>query len=334
MTIVESVITSTRGRKNSLIENMILRKVSPEGPREGLIAVEPQNWRRDALVSAVERGGARVCSSSEATALIWASPEKPELLYDFISENHDWVQLPYAGIEPFVNILDKQRLWTCGKGVYSPAVAEHALAMILAMQRNLVSYARLAQWSKGTGRNLFGARVTILGGGGIAEDIIPLLEPFRCEITIIRKTSLPFRGANQTLQLEDLKTVLPSTDVLLIALALTKETESLIGKSELSLLPKNSIIVNVARGKHIVTEDLVQALRNKKIAGAALDVTDPEPLPPEHPLWGLPNCLITPHTANTPEMGIELLSSRVTDNVSRYIKGLELMGCINIDEGY
>jgi phosphoglycerate dehydrogenase-like enzyme len=131
-----------------------------------------------------------------------------------------------------------------------------------------------------------------------------------------------------------LKTVLPSTDVLLIALALTKETESLIGKSELSLLPKNSIIVNVARGKHIVTEDLVQALRNKKIAGAALDVTDPEPLPPEHPLWGLPNCLITPHTANTPEMGIELLSSRVTDNVSRYIKGLELMGCINIDEGY
>jgi phosphoglycerate dehydrogenase-like enzyme len=75
-------------------------------------------------------------------------------------------------------------------------------------------------------------------------------------------------------------------------------------------------------------------LRNKEIAGAALDVTDPEPLPPEHPLWGLPNCLITPHTANTPEMGIELLSSRVTDNVSRYIKGLELMGCINIDEGY
>ncbi len=313
---------------------MTLQKVVPNGPRQGLICVEPQNWRRDALVSAVERAGGTVCSSQEASALIWAAPEKPELIQRYLSNNHDWVQLPYAGIEPFIDVLDKVRLWTCGKGVYSPAVAEHALALILALKRNLAAYARSPQWSKGIGSNLFGSKITILGGGGIAEDVIPLLAPFKCEITIIRKRPMPLAGAVRTIQLKDLKAVLPTTDVLLIALALTNETENLIGANELRLLPKSAVIVNVARGKHIVTDDLVTALSNNEIAGAALDVTDPEPLPVDHPLWNLPNCLITPHTANTPEMGIGLLSLRVTENVSRYIQGLDLIGCIDIDSGY
>ncbi|MEC7530584.1 MAG: D-isomer specific 2-hydroxyacid dehydrogenase family protein [Actinomycetota bacterium] len=296
--------------------------------------MEPENWRRDALVAAVELGGGTVCSSQEARALIWAAPEKPELIQSYLSDNHDWVQLPFAGIEPFIDSLDRKRLWTCGKGVYSPAVAEHALAMVLAMKRNLTAYARSTQWDEGVGSNLFGAKVTILGGGGIAEDIIPLLEPFKCEITVIRKRPAPLAGADKTIQLKELRTVLPTTDVLLIALALTNETENLIGANVLKLLPESAVIVNVARGKHIVTEDLVEALRNNEIAGAALDVTYPEPLPVGHPLWNLPNCLITPHTANTPEMGIKLLSSRVTENVSRYRQGLDLIGCIDIDLGY
>ena len=306
----------------------------PNGPRQGLISVEPENWRRDALVAAVELGGGTVCSSQEASALIWAAPEKPELIQGYLSDNHDWVQLPFAGIEPFIDSLDRKRLWTCGKGVYSPAVAEHALAMVLAMKRNLTAYARSTQWGEGVGSNLFGAKVTILGGGGIAEDIIPLLEPFKCEITVIRKRPVPFVGADRTIQLKELRTVLPATDVLLVALALTNETENLIGANELKLLSESAVIVNVARGKHIVTEDLVEALRNNEIAGAALDVTNPEPLPVDHPLWNLPNCLITPHTANTPEMGIKLLASRVTENVSRYRQGLGLIGCIDIDLGY
>lgn len=313
---------------------MTLQKVLPNGPRQGLISVEPQNWRRDALVSAVELGGGTVCSNQEASALIWAAPEKPELIQGYLSDNHDWVQLPFAGIEPFIDSLDRKRLWTCGKGVYSPAVAEHALAMVLAMKRNLTAYARSTQWGEGVGSNLFGAKVTILGGGGIAEDIIPLLEPFKCEITVIRKRPVPLAGADRTIQLKELRTVLPATDVLLVALALTNETENLIGANELKLLSESAVIVNVARGKHIVTEDLVEALRNNEIAGAALDVTYPEPLPVDHPLWNLPNCLITPHTANTPEMGIKLLSSRVTENVSRYRQGLDLIGCIDIDLGY
>ena len=148
--------------------------------------------------------------------------------------------IAFAGIEPFIDVLDRQRLWTCGKGVYSPAVAEHALAMMLAMKRNLAAYARSPQWSKGIGSNLFGAKVTILGGGGIAEDVIPLLEPFKCEITVIRKRPIPLAGADRTIQLEELRTVLPATDVLLIALALTMRRKILSGRMNLNYFRKRS----------------------------------------------------------------------------------------------
>ena len=93
-------------------------------------------------------------------------------------------------------------------------------------------------------------------------------------------------------------------------------------------------IVNVARGRHIVTDDLVDALRDGVIGGAALDVTDPEPLPSGHPLWTLPNCIITPHVGNTPEMAKPLLARRVTENVRRFARGDELIGLVDVDAGY
>jgi len=93
-------------------------------------------------------------------------------------------------------------------------------------------------------------------------------------------------------------------------------------------------IVNVARGRHIVTDDLVDALREGTIGGAGLDVTDPEPLPADHPLWALPNCIITPHVGNTPEMAKPLLAERVTENVRRFGRGEELLGLVDVDAGY
>jgi D-3-phosphoglycerate dehydrogenase len=92
--------------------------------------------------------------------------------------------------------------------------------------------------------------------------------------------------------------------------------------------------VNVGRGRHIVTDDLVWALREGVIGGAALDVTDPEPLPAGHPLWSMPNCIITPHVGNTPEMAVPLLSERISDNVRRFAAGIELIGAIHPELGY
>jgi phosphoglycerate dehydrogenase-like enzyme len=119
-----------------------------------------------------------------------------------------------------------------------------------------------------------------------------------------------------------------------LALALTPDTEGIIGRAELARMSERGWLVNVARGKHIVTDELVEALRGGVIGGAGLDVTDPEPLPDDHPLWSVPNCIITPHVANTPEMALPLLAARITENVRRWASGEPLIGLVDPSLGY
>ena len=298
------------------------------------IAVEPDCWRKSALVDAVIAGGASVVDPSQATALIWADPQHPEQFPDLIHEGIDWVQLPYAGIGPFLHMLDDARTWTCGKGVYARPVAEIALAMLLSGFRNLVEYGRATTWSGPVGRNLHGANVLVLGGGGITEELLALLAPFGCHITVLRRSDTPFAGADETRTLDALDELLPAADAVVLALALTPETTGVLGAEQLALMQTHAWIVNVARGGHIDTDALVEALGTGSIGGAALDVTDPEPLPDGHQLWSMPNCLITPHIANTPEMGLELLAERTTENVARYVANEPLIGLVDIEAGY
>jgi phosphoglycerate dehydrogenase-like enzyme len=243
------------------------------------------------------------------------------------------VQLPFAGIENFIHLVDESRLWTCGKGVYAEPVAEMALTLALAGMRGLGTYARASEWAKPEGRNLIGARVTILGGGGITESLIRLLQPFDCRITVVRNRVAEMDGV-EVLESERYLDALPDADVVVLALALTPETEGIIGRNELEVMAEHAWLVNVARGRHIVTDDLVWALRNRVIGGAGLDVTDPEPLPADHPLWRMANCIITPHVGNTPEMAVPLLSERITTNVRRWAAGDDLVGPVFVDLGY
>jgi phosphoglycerate dehydrogenase-like enzyme len=127
---------------------------------------------------------------------------------------------------------------------------------------------------------------------------------------------------------------LPGAQVVFIALALTPATTGIIGAAELALMDPTAWLVNVGRGGHVVTDDLVAALRAGTIAGAALDVTDPEPLPDGHPLWDLPNCIITPHTANTVAMSRGAIERRISENVRRYGAGEPLLGLVDVDAGY
>ena len=306
----------------------------PTGIREGRIAVEPDNWRREKLKEAVVSAGGTVSPIRDATALVWADPSRPELVPELLEANLEWVQLPFAGIESFLPMLDDKRLWTCGKGVYSQPVAEHVLGSILALKRGLVHYARTKGWSKPIGSNLFGAHVLILGGGGIAKNLLPLLSPFGCMTTVVRRSSEKFSEADRTIDMNDLADVLPTADVVVLALALTPETTGVVDATFFDLLPDTAILVNVARGKHVVTSDLVYALQSGQISGAVLDVTDPEPLADDHVLWSIKNCLITPHTGNTPEMGLDLLAGRVEENVRNYIAGKPLNGIVDLQLGY
>ena len=303
--------------------------------RQPTVAVEPDCWRRTSLAVAVTAGGGIVVPANEAEGLIWADPDNPHLLGPVLESAPQlrWIQLPYAGIEPYLEFLDDDRLWTCGKGVYAEPVAEMALSMLLGGMRGLTTYIGARSWLGPQGRNLRGARVTILGGGGITTELLKLLEPFDCDVTVLRRHPAPMSGAS-VVGPASLPDVLAGADAVVVALALTAETRGIIDADALAVMPEHCWLVNVARGEHIVTDDLVAALRSDVIAGAALDVTDPEPLPDGHALWDLPNCIITPHVGNTPEMGLELLDRRVTENVRRYAAGEPLLGPVEVALGY
>lgn len=299
------------------------------------IAVQPHSspdWVREAVIA----GGGHIVEPGDASAIVWTAARDVSGLREILDVHAhlEWVQVPFAGIENFVPILDDDRIWTCGKGVYAEPVAEHALALALAGMRHIAGYSRAKQWTGPTGRNLLGAAVTIVGAGGITESLIRLLTAFNCSITVVRRIVEVVEGADTVVGQENLVDALVGADVVFLALSLTPETVGLIGRPELEVMEPHAWIINVARGGHIVTDDLVWALENHVIGGAALDVTDPEPLPESHPLWSLPNCIITPHVGNTPDMAVPLLSARITENVKRFIHDEDLIGLVDVRNGY
>lgn len=304
-------------------------------PRVPRVAVGPSSapaWIREAVTD----GGAEIVSLEDAEALVWGAPRDADGLAEALSTNGSlqWVQLPFAGIENFAHLIDGDRLWTCGKGVYAEPVAEMALGMMVAGLRGLGTYTRRRTWSGPIGRNLHGARVTVLGGGGITESLVRLLRPFDCHITVVRRQVTDMDGVAEVLPGDRYHHALPGSDVVVLALALTKETEGMIGRNELAAMESHAWLVNVARGRHVVTDDLVEALTQGSIGGAALDVTDPEPLPDDHPLWSLDNCIITPHVGNTPDMAVPLLTERIRLNIRRWAHGDDLLGPVHPELGY
>ncbi len=286
---------------------------------------------------------------------MWAEPAKADALGELLhgeASHVRWVQLPWAGIEPYVDLITGdaandpgRRVWTCAKGVYAGPVAEHALTLLLAGLRGLGTYGRASSWSPPQGTNLFGAKVVVLGGGGITERLLPLLEPFGADVTVVRRhpaaaggsRSGPMSGATREVGVNQLDDALDGALGVVLALALTPETTGIIARPQLERMHERGWIVNVARGGHIVTDDLVAVLQARRIGGAGLDVTEPEPLPDDHPLWTLDNCIITPHVGNTPEMALPLLAERITENVRRWStddSGTTLLGRVDPSLGY
>jgi phosphoglycerate dehydrogenase-like enzyme len=295
----------------------------------------PAPFATDAVVAG---GGTVVEDATSAEGLVWLDPFRIADLAEMLQTAPDirWVQLPSAGIERVVEagLLHSDRIWTCAKGAFAEPVAEHAVALSLLGLRQLHERARATSWGQPGGLSFFDRRVTILGGGGITMALLRLLEPFRIEATVVRRKSDPVPGAAHTVPASELRAVLPGSLLVILALALTPETVHIIGKDELACMDETSWLVNVARGRHVDTDALVGALADGSIGGAALDVTDPEPLPDGHPLWDAPSCIITPHTADTIEMVIPHLAERIRVNVAHLVAGDRLEGLVDIEAGY
>ena len=302
-----------------------------------LVAVGPA--RSDFAEKAIRDGGGEPADvEARAEALVWLDPADIGGLRGALAaaSSARWVQLPFAGVERVAEagLLDPGRAWTSAKGAYAEPVAEHALTLALAGLRQLPQRITARSWGKQAGISLYDQPVTILGGGGITARLLALLAPLRVVATVVRNHPEPVPGAARTVDQARLAEALAGAQVVFLALALTPSTEHIIGHAQLAAMRPDSWLVNVARGRHVDTADLVAALTAGSIGGAALDVTDPEPLPDGHPLWQLERCIITPHTADTTEMVLPLLARRIRDNVARFAAGEPLVGLVDPALGY
>lgn len=300
-----------------------------------LIAMEPKRF--DAYEQAVRDSGGQLSAlSPEVEALIWTDYSRPNLLRETLGGNPQlrWVQLPFAGVDAFVEVLDRDLVFTCAKASFSQPVAEHALALTLALSRKIPTRVRANAWGEKFAFSLFDSNVLIVGGGGIAQQLIDLLTPFGAHITVVRKHPTTMPGVERVVGMEQLDEALPTADVVILACSLTPETDRLFDRQRITRMKPSAYLVNIARGRHVVLPALLKALDDGIIAGAALDVTEPEPLPEGHPAFGREDLIITPHTADTKAQVIELFSQRLRENVAAYLSGEPLVGTVSRELGY
>jgi phosphoglycerate dehydrogenase-like enzyme len=232
------------------------------------------------------------------------------------------IQTLTAGVDWLIGRVPESIVVCNARGVFDAPLAEWVVGAILGMQRGLVQ-ARDAQargaWDPFEPAELLGRRVVILGMGSIGSAIADRLRPFGVEVIGVSRTA---RGGVHGLV--DLDAVLRGAEIIVNVLPLTGETSGLLDARRLGLLPDGALLVNAGRGRTIDTAALVDELRSGRIR-AALDVTDPEPLPPDHPLWGLPNVLITPHIGGDTPGSSTRAFELAGDQVRRFAAGEPLI---------
>ena len=293
-------------------------------------------WPESVLLeAAVQDGGGKVVPLARANGIV-CTGDDVELLRRSLLPDVRWVQLGAAGIEMWFDagLMRPDVVWTAAKGVYARPIAEHIMALILAAARRLQERARAETWGRSGGRLLAGATVGIVGSGGIGTALIGLLAPFDTRTIALTRDGRSVAGADVSIGPDELSALLAESDYVVLTAALTAETTGMISADRLAQMRPDAWLINIARGGLVETDALVEALRTGAIGGAALDVTEPEPLPPDHPLWTLPNVLITPHVASTREMGERFLAERVTENVRRFARGDEMLGVVDQLLGY
>lgn len=279
-------------------------------------------------------GGTVVESAAEADSLVMTGG--PAALRELDHDGITWVQLPSAGIEGWfaAGVLRDGVTYTSAGGAYAPACAEHSLALMLALARRLDVFSQATNWAPVDGVTLFGARVLIVGAGGIGRELMRLMAPFRVRVDAINHSGRPIEGAERTATAERLLELLGDADFVASCAPDTPATRGLVGPEAFKAMKPSAYLVNVGRGPTVDTGALVAALQNGQIAGAGLDVTDPEPLPDGHPLWSTPRTIITSHTANPTALNQAARAERVRENVERKVAGEELLGRVDLDAQY
>lgn len=263
------------------------------------------------------------------------------------AENLAWVQAMSAGVDGYLGTAalmeNEDIVLTNLQGVSGPAIADHVFGMLLTLSRQLRFYAReqeASRWTRGcsAGGSAFalqGKTLLVVGLGGIGTEIARRGDGFGMRVTATRRSDAPGPAYLARLgRSEDLLAMLPEADVVAIAVPLTAETQGLFDAAAFAAMRPGAILINIARGKVVDTAALLDALRSGQLGGACLDVTDPEPLPPDHPLWREPSVFITPHVASDAELTGERVTALLRENLRRFGAGEPLFNVVDKLAGY
>lgn len=235
------------------------------------------------------------------------------------------IQLLTAGVDRWLPLVPPGVMLCDGRGIHSTSTAELAITLILADVRGLPRFIRdqdARRWQPQSTDELAGKRVLIVGAGDIGEHIARRLEPFEVSITRVARSRRD--GVHGV---ADLPGLLPDHDVVVLVVPLTDETRGMVDARFLAAMPDGALLVNVARGPVVDTDALLDELRSGRLH-AALDVTDPEPPPPDHPLWQTPNLLLTPHVAGGTYGWVRRAYRLVEEQLRRYLAGEPLLNVV------
>jgi len=239
-----------------------------------------------------------------------------------------WFQTMWAGTEEYEGMLPEGVLFTCSSGSNSRSVAEHMLSGLLALCRRLPAYResqRAHVWQdEGAMKTLLNSTVLVVGAGHVGSEFAGLCRGLGARTVGLKRTVRgSVEGFDQVCTMDRLEELLPQADVVALTLPHTSQTAGLMDARRIGLMKDDAILLNAGRGSAIDQEALVRFMRDGKLWGAMLDVTDPEPLPEDSPLWDVPNLLLTPHVAGG--MRLEITRRRCVEmaqeNLRRYLAG-------------
>ena len=242
-----------------------------------------------------------------------------------------WFQTMWAGTEEYDGFLPQGALFTSSSGSNSRSVAEHMLTGLMAVCRHLPSYLdsqRSHIWKdEGPMKTILGGTVLVAGAGNVGSAFGRLCQGLGARTIGLKRTvSGPIEGFDEVRSMDELDTLLPQADVVALALPHSSQTAGLINAERIARMKDDAILISAGRGSVLDQDALARAMTAGKLWGAALDVTDPEPLPANHSLWDVPNLLLTPHVAGG--MRLEITRRRCVEmaqeNLRRYLAGEKL----------
>lgn len=254
-----------------------------------------------------------------------------------------WLALPSAGADKYVgdHYPHNDFVLTNSSGAFGAAIAEQLVMGALMLLRDMPGYEKQQReklWQRrGQLRFLSESTVLIVGTGNLGSTFAGYIAPMGAEVIGVSRSGKSVHPAfSQVYPVSELSGVLPRADVVALCLPATGETVGLFDREMLLRMKKGSILLNVGRGKTVVTEDLIHALSTGHLAGAMLDVVEPEPLPPESPLWEMENVILTPHISGSDldRGNTGKIFSIFYENLSRYLEGKPLTNIVDRTKGY